>query len=56
MQRTGPSEEELEPPMGVVDKLLVLAWVGVLGAAASFWLSAFAATTAVDDVTGALYP
>ena len=42
--------------MGVVDKLLVVAWVAVLGAAASFWLSAFATTTAVDDVTSTLYP
>jgi hypothetical protein len=44
-QRKGPSEDEMEPPLGLVDKLLVLAWVGVLIAAANFILGAYMATT-----------
>ena len=32
----GPSEAELKAPIGIVDKLLVLVWVGVLVAASSY--------------------
>lgn len=36
----GPKEEDLKPPVGVVDKLLVVAWVAVLVPSTSFIVQA----------------
>ena len=35
-KRKGPSESELKPPVGIFDKLLVLAWVAILTPASAF--------------------
>jgi hypothetical protein len=38
VQRKGPSEDELEPPVDLADKALVVAWVGILTlAVVTYW-------------------
>mmetsp|Transcript_9469 Transcript_9469/g.21372 ORF Transcript_9469/g.21372 Transcript_9469/m.21372 type:complete len:115 (-) Transcript_9469:240-584(-) len=37
-KRKGPSEDELEPPVDLADKALVVAWVGILTlAVVTYW-------------------
>ena len=44
-KRSGPQESELEPPIGLADKVLVLVWVLILGTAVTYISSLIPAAT-----------
>ena len=50
-RRTGPSSDELKPPVGVVERLLVVGWVAILSLAIRV-LSALSMTTPKPIMSG----
>ena len=55
-KRSGPSEDELKPAVGLIDRLLVVAWVAILTVAARFIIDAYNIQVAAGPFAGYVMP